>query len=58
MAGEEAGERHGVIQGQVVGGGADEVVLAPAQAGSNGSNLVPRCLSIGSKDAMQQTSDS
>lgn len=35
---------HGAIPGLVVWGGADEVALAPAQAASNGSNLVSRCL--------------
>lgn len=40
-----------------LGVGADEVALALAQAGSNGSNLVLRCLSTGSKDSMQQTSE-
>lgn len=40
-----------------LGGAADEVALAPAQAESSGSNLVLRCLSTGSKDTMQQTSE-
>lgn len=46
---------HRAILGQVKRGWADEVALVPAQAGSNGFNLVSRCLSAGGKDAGQCT---